>query len=350
MSQQPSYNDTGLSARSLAVFSAIVEDYIGHGHPVSSRAVARLLGGSLSSATIRNVMVGLEERQLIHAPHTSAGRVPTIRGYRLFVDRFLVCGALGEQQEQQISAGIDALCEPRVLLEQASGLLSGLTRLAGLVSMPRQIGSGVRQVEFVSIGAHRVLAVLVMQDGSVCNQVFTPSRSLSTAELRRGSDCLNDLLLSMSLEAVRQRVMDELRDVRSDLARLVAQALDFAAQSTVTDADYVITGEINLMSVAELYDVEKLRRLFETFSQKRDLLMLLNEAIHGQRLQVFIGDELGYAALDGCSLVVSSYQVDGQPVGALGVLGPTRMPYEQVIPVVDATARVLGNALSQLHH
>ena len=206
----------------------------------------------------------------------------------------------------------------------------------------------------MDIGRGRVLAVLVMQDDTVYNRVFTPPRRLGTAELRQGADCMNDLLCSMSLEEAHRCVLEELRDMRRDLGGLVKQALEFAMQTSVarqeSEEDYVLTGETNLMSVAELCDVGKLRRLFEAFHHKRDLLILLEEAVRGQRLRVFIGDELGLEALGECSLVVGTYQVSGRTAGALGVLGPTRMPYEQVIPVVDTTARMLGTALSKQRH
>lgn len=344
-----------LGARSLSVFRAVVDNYIRYGRPVSSRAVARMLGGALSPATIRNVMAGLEERALIHAPHTSAGRVPTIRGYRLYVDRFLECGSLGDPEARRIWSGLASVCDPRILLERTASLLSRLTRMAGLVSLPRCAEAAeVRQVEFVNIGGGRVLAVLVMRDDTVYNRAFTPPRALDTAELRQGADCLNELLRSMSLEEARRYVMDELRDVRRGLTILVGQALECAMQASSagrqSDEDYIIIGEANLMNAADLCDVDTLRRLFETFRRKRDLLMLLEAAIRGQRLQVFIGNELGLESLGECSLVVGTYRVGGETAGALGVLGPTRMPYEQVIPVVDTAARMLGNVLSRRHH
>lgn len=350
----PNNSGVSLSERSLAVFRAVVENYINKGRPVSSRTVARMLGDTLSPATIRNVMADLEERNLIHAPHTSAGRVPTMRGYRLYVDRFLEYGELGSDEVRRIWDRLTLTGGPHTMLERTAYLLSGLTHLAGVVSLPRRADPEVRQVEFVDIGEGRVLAVLVMQDDTVYNRVFVPPRRLNTAELRQGADCLNSLLRSMSLEDARRCVLEELRDTRLELTGLVQQALDFALQTSATGQegkeDYVLSGATNLMSIAELCDVEKLRRLFEAFYRKRDLLMLLEEATRGQRLQVFIGDELGLEALGECSLVVGTYQVGGHIAGALGVLGPTRMSYEHVIPVVDATARMLGTALSQQRH
>jgi heat-inducible transcriptional repressor len=345
-----SRNINQLSERSLHLFKLLVEYYIQDGQPVGSRTLARETDYELSPATIRNVMADLEDMGLIQSPHTSAGRVPTARGYRFFVDTLLRVDKLSQREVARIAAEIEAgEHDVRELMQRTSAMLSEITHLAGIVMLPRADHKSLQHVEFISLSDNRVLVILVMNDREVQNRIIHTARCYSPAELQYASNYLNNKLRGRDLHRVRDEILRELQQTKDDVTRIMQAAVEMAERMVAGDAghgDYVLAGQTNLMDVAEFCDVEKLKRLFDTFNQKHDILHLLDQAIRAKGVQIFIGEESGYEVLDQCSVVTSPYGVSGEVVGVLGVIGPTRMPYDRVVPIVDVTARMLGTALN----
>ncbi len=347
-----------LSDRSQRLLTALVEAYIRDGQPVGSRTLTRESGLALSSATVRNVMADLEEFGFVTSPHTSAGRVPTDKGYRFFVDALLKLRP-GAGVDQGVANVLErrfgtAAEEPRALVASASHLLSSLTQLAGVVTVPRPTHAAVSQIEFVPLSSDRVLAILVVNGREVQNRILQLERAFSAEELRRAAGFLNDQFRGRELAEVRHSLLAQLQETRAHMNQLMLDAISMAQQvfgvsapSGETPADVVIAGETNLMGFAELSNVEKLKRLFDAFNEKRDILHLLDQCLRADRVQIFIGHESGYQILDDLSVVTAPYTVDNEVVGVLGVIGPTRMAYERVIPIVDLTARLLGAALNQ---
>lgn len=339
-----------LSERSLYLFRALVEHYISDGQPVGSRTLARETELDLSPATIRNVMADLEDMGLIVSPHTSSGRVPTARGYRLFIDSLMRMNQLDTTEVARIAAQLEPDADIKALLERTSSMLSEITHLAGIVMMPRVEQKSLQHVEFVHLADNRVLVILVMSDNEVQNRIIHTARTYSSSELQQASNYVNENFVGKDLKVVRDMLVQELKKTRDDANQIMQTAIKMAQRAMFGEesknGDYVLAGQTNLMEVAELSDVEKLRRLFESFSQKRDILHLLDQAIHAKGVQIFIGEESGYDVLDACSVVTSPYAADGEVLGVLGVIGPTRMPYDRVIPIVDVTAKMLGAALN----
>jgi heat-inducible transcriptional repressor len=327
---------------------ALIERFVVDGQPVGSRTLARDAGLKLSPATIRNVMSDLEELGFVASPHTSAGRVPTVQGYRFFVDTLLSVKPLDQQAIEKIRAELDVKQAPKDLVESASGMLSAITQLAGIVTLPRRDHPLFKRVEFLPLAENRVLAILVSGNDEVQNRILKTERTCSAAELQQASNYLNQLFSGKDLDAVRATLLREMQQTRSDMNEMMMTAISMADQvlEKNADEDFVMAGQTNLMGFHELCDVEKLRLLFDAFNEKRDILHLLDQCVHGEGIQIFIGDESGYKMLDECSMVTAPYTVDGQVLGVLGVIGPTRMAYERVIPIVDATARLLGAALN----
>ncbi|MDA8348220.1 MAG: heat-inducible transcriptional repressor HrcA [Pseudomonadota bacterium] len=341
-----------LSERAQHLLRSLVESYIRDGQPVGSRALSRESGLQLSSATIRNVMADLEELGFVASPHTSAGRVPTDKGYRFFVDSLLQVQPLEAAAVAEIERQLEAVRESgKDLVSSVSQLLSSLTRLAGVVTLPRATQATITQIEFVGLSENRVLVVLVYGEREVQNRIVQLERYFSPDELRRASNFLNEQLRGRSLEEVRQEILRQLSETRAHLNQVMLDAISmaqhvFASGAQTGELEYVIKGETNLMSVAELSSVERLRRLFEAFNEKRDFLHLLDHSLRAEGVQIFIGHESGYRILDDCSLVTAPYGSPASAFGVLGVIGPTRMAYERVIPIVDMTAKLLGAALN----
>ena len=301
-------------------------------------------------ATIRNVMADLEDMGLLHSPHTSAGRVPTVKGYRLFVDSLLRVDQLGEAEMERIARELESGQDLKMLMERVSSTLSNITRLAGVVMLPKPGQHALRHIEFLSLSDNRVLVIMVVNDQEIQNRIIRTGRVYTASELQRASNYLNDLYGGKDLQSVRRALLRELNRMKDDVNDVMQSAIEMAQQAFDDDskekADYILSGQTNLMNVAELCDVEKLKKLFESFNQKRDILHLLEQAIQASGVQIFIGEESGYEVLDNCSVVTSPYEVDGEILGVLGVIGPTRMDYERVIPIVDITAKMLGSALN----
>ena len=342
--------DYQLNERSLHLFKSLVQHYILDGQPVGSRTLARDSNLELSPATIRNVMADLEDMGLLHSPHTSAGRVPTVKGYRLFVDSLLRVDQLGEAEMERIARELESGQDLKMLMERVSSTLSNITRLAGVVMLPKPGQHALRHIEFLSLSDNRVLVIMVVNDQEIQNRIIRTGRVYTASELQRASNYLNDLYGGKDLQSVRRALLRELNRMKDDVNDVMQSAIEMAQQAFDDDskekADYILSGQTNLMNVAELCDVEKLKKLFESFNQKRDILHLLEQAIQASGVQIFIGEESGYEVLDNCSVVTSPYEVDGEILGVLGVIGPTRMDYERVIPIVDITAKMLGSALN----
>ncbi len=343
-------SDLRLDERSRRLLKTLVERFIQDAQPVGSRTLSRDSGMELSPATVRNVMADLEEMGLVAAPHTSAGRIPTVKGYRLFIDTLLKVQPLSRVEVERLRENLETGEEfnPQSLISTASNLLSGITNMAGVVTLPRRDHSEIRHMEFVSLSAGRVLAILVFSDNEIQNRILHVEREYSPSELQQASNYLSSLFVGSGLMDVRRRLLNELSRTREDMNETMRAAVEMAGKvfSSSDEEDYVIAGQVNLMNFKELSDVDKLRQLFEAFTTKRDILHLLDQCVSADGVQIFIGEESGYKVLDGCSVVTAPYEIDDHVVGVLGVIGPTRMAYDRVIPIVDVTARLLGAALN----
>ena len=345
--------DSALSERALLLFKVLVDRYIRDGKPVGSRTLSRDSGLDLSPATIRNVMSDLEEMGLLRSPHTSAGRVPTVQGYRLFVDTLMTIEPLEGDEVKRLRDQLDAPRDQSSLMEAVSSLLSEVTHLAGIVMLPRPDSVKLRQVEFLSLSDNQVLVIMVINEREVQNRIIYTERRYSPPELQQAANYLNEICSGRDLLEVRERLLEDMRIYRESMNRMMLAAIEMAdkAFSGPPDAsDVLVAGQTNLMEYGgELGDMAKLRHLFETFNEKRDVLHLLDQSLRAQGVQIFIGEESGYDVFDDCSVVTSPYEADGHVLGVLGVIGPTRMAYDRVIPIVDITARLLGAALNKSH-
>jgi heat-inducible transcriptional repressor len=343
--------EEALSERAQLLLKALIESYIRDGQPVGSRTLSRDSGLSLSSATIRNVMADLEELGFVVSPHTSAGRIPTDKGYRLFVDSLLKLKPLQSEEIDDIERRLrgDA-SNGRALVQTVSQMLSSVTQMAGLVTLPNPHYVALSQIEFIGLSENRALAIMVMNNREVENRVVQLERAYSSEELRRAANYLNEAFAGRSLPEVRASLLKQLQETRQTMNQLMQDAIQMAQKVFETPAqdqvEYVIAGETNLMGFAQLSNVDRLRRLFEAFNEKHDMLRLLDNCLRAQGIQIFIGHESGYQILDDISVVTAPYMLDNQVVGVLGVIGPTRMAYERVIPIVDVTAKLLGSALN----
>ena len=338
-----------LNERSLLLFKSLVEHFIQDGHPVGSRTLARDTGLALSPATIRNVMADLEDMGLLHSPHTSAGRIPTVRGYRLFVDSLLCVEQLKEKEIERMAREMAAEADIQHLVVRASSLLSDITKLAAVVMLPRKRRNSLEHIEFITLSENRILVILVLSNKEIQNRIIHTAKSYTQSQLQRTANYLNSICRGKDLHTVRTEVLDELRKLKEDVNELMQAAIEMAQKAfvaPVAEDEVVISGHTNLMGVAELSDLDKLKRIFESFNQKQDILHLLENAINAKGVQIFIGEESGYEVLDNCSIVTAPYQDEGQVIGVLGVIGPTRMDYERIIPAVDVTARILGSVLN----
>ncbi len=345
--------DEPLNERAQQLLRVLIESYIREGQPVGSRVLSRESGLSLSSATVRNVMADLEELGFVTSPHTSSGRVPTDKGYRFFVDTLLHVQPLENaaitELRRQLDVGHDS---SKSLVAAASQLLSSLTHLAGVVTLPRTEQAAITQIEFVGLSENRVLAVLVLNDREVQNRILQLDRYFSPDQLKRAANFLNEQVRGRTPTQVRQEILRQMKETHERMNQIMVDAISVAQKMFEADApsgeriEYVIAGETNLMGVAELSSVERLRRLFEAFNEKRDFLHLLDQSLKAEGIQIFIGHESGYQVLDDCSVVTAPYGAGDVVMGVLGVIGPTRMAYERIIPIVDMTAKLLGAALN----
>ena len=352
MTESSTLSGSGLSERAQYLLKSLVERYIADGQPVGSRILAKDSGIKLSPATVRNVMADLEDLGLITSPHTSAGRIPTVQGYRLFIDNLLTIKPLGTEQidqfRNQLESQIEGGLSSDLLVENASGMLSAVTKMAGVVMLPKREKVILQHIEFLILSATSVLVIMVVNNDEVINKVINTQREYSSIELQQTANFLNQEYAGQELAGIRGKLYKSMQQVREDMHRIMQTAVEMADQviDKNKDSDFVLAGETNLMNYNEMGDVDKLRQLFEAFNTKQDMLHLLDNSIHAEGMQIFIGEESGYSAFGECSVVTSPYKVEDQVVGVLGVIGPTRMAYDKVIPIVDVTAKLLGSVLT----
>jgi len=340
-----------LDARAQHLFRVLVQNYIEDGQPLGSRTLTRMADLDISPATVRSIMSDLEAMGYLQSPHTSAGRIPTAQGYRLFVDTLievkplhsnLVSGLKNQLQDQDLNK--------ENLVQTASSMLSSLTAMAGLVTVPQVGQAAFRQIEFLKLSEQRVLAILVVDQKEVQNRIIQLDRDYSESELREMANCLNDILVGCNLHQVRKVLLQQLDGLRQDMDSLMRNAISFGEQIFPVEqevtSNYIIEGQTNLMEFEDLSNIGKLRGIFDAFSQKKDILHLLDRCICTNGIQIFIGSEAGYQVLDDCSVISAPYTINQDVKGVLAVVGPTRMAYDRVIPIVDVTARLLSEALN----
>ncbi len=340
-----------LDERAKSLLKTLVERYIEDGQPVGSRTLSKASGLELSPATIRNVMADLEDMGLIVSPHTSAGRVPTPKGYRLFVDTMLTVqpAHLGQVPADVAAAGEQLHPDqPQRVIAQAAHLLSSLSSFVGVVTAPKK-ASVFRHIEFLRLGEKRVLVIMVAPDGDVQNRVIFTARDHSQSELVEATNYLNTHYAGLAIEEVRERLKLEIDALRGEIAALMQAAVQVSTEAIAADQDQVIiSGERNLLGVQDFgNDMGSLRKLFDVFEQKTQLMRLLDTSSRAEGVRIFIGGESRVVPFEELSVVSSPYEVDGRVVGTLGVIGPTRMAYDRMIQIVDITAKLVGNALSQ---
>jgi heat-inducible transcriptional repressor len=335
-----------LDERAKTLLKALVERYIADGQPVGSRTLSRASGLELSPATIRNVMADLEELGLIASPHTSAGRIPTARGYRLFVDTMLTAQPRhwdDSQMEPQLQPD-----QPQRVIAHAAQLLSNLSHFVGVVTSPRK-PSVFRHIEFLRLGEKRVLVILVSPDGDVQNRVIFTAQDYTQTQLIEASNFVTQHYAGLTIEEVRERLKTEVEALRDDIAALMKAAVQAGSEAMAeSEEQVVVSGEHNLLGVQDLHhDMRSLRDLFDVFEQKTQLMRLLDVSSRAEGVRIFIGGESRVVPFEALSIVSAPYEVNGQVVGTLAVIGPTRMPYDRMIQIVDITSRLVGNVLSQ---
>jgi len=338
-----------MDERALSLLRTLVERYIADGQPIGSRTLSRASGLELSPATIRNVMADLEELGLIASPHTSAGRVPTARGYRLFVDMMMTTRPL---EKAQLSAELASAREqlqpdqPQRVITQAAQLLSNLSHFVGVITAPRRPGV-VRHIEFLRLGERRVLLILVTTDADVQNRMIITTRDYTESELVEATNYVNAHYAGLDIEGMRDRLRSEIVALRDEIAQLMQAAVQAGSEAISEGEQVVVSGERNLLGMQDFsQDMGSLRKLFDVFEKKTDLMRLLEVSSRAEGVRIYIGGESGVVPFEELSVVSAPYEVDGRIVGTLGVIGPTRMAYDRMVQIVDITSRLVGNALS----
>lgn len=337
------------SDRTQLLMKTLVERYINDGLPVGSQKLANDSNLDLSPATIRTVMADLEEQGFLTSPHKSAGRVPTASGYRMFVDSLLTVKPLNSDALKQIRCELSKEDDSVHLVESASTLLSGISNMAGVVMVPRREHINFKQMEFIPLSDNKVLVIIICNNSEVQNRVINTERNYTRSELQFATNFLNEKFAGKELYEIRVELFNDLQQTQIDMNEMMTSAVSMASQAFVEQDeadDYILAGQNNLMNYAEMSSVNSLKQLFDAFNTKRDILSLLDQSIYAESMQIFIGKESGHQALDECSVVTAPYRVADEIVGVLGVIGPTRMAYDRVIPLVDITAKLLSNALS----
>src|SRR5574343_310056 len=337
-----------LDPRARRLLHALIAQHIREGAPVPSRVLAKQAGLEVSPATIRNIMANLEDVGLLAAPHTSAGRVPTAQAYRLFVDSLLEIAPLRDTEIERLREQIAPGVGTQTLLAQASEMLSAMSQFVGVVTVPQRLQSAFKHIDFVALDDNRVLVILVFPDNEVQIRILQLPRPIAPEALVQAANYLNRHFAGQGFAQIQRQLLAEMRQAKSEMDGLLNAALDISGQLMAAEArpeDMVLSGQTRLMGVDGLSDMERLRGLFEAFSRKREILGLLESCAGAEGVRVFIGEESGLAPLAGCTVITAPYASEGQVLGVLGVIGPTRMPYERVIPIVKATADLLGDAL-----
>ncbi len=351
MSDKRAVNQSSVNERAQHFLKVLIERYIKDGEPVGSRTLAQDAGMDLSSATIRNIMAHLEEVGLVASPHTSAGRVPTVNGYRMFIDSLLTLKDLNKAEIDSLKSQLVKDQTSTSVLESASKVLSDVTHMAGVVMVPRGDQVSFLHIEFLPLSPDSVMVILVTRSGEVINRIITTKRAYSASELEQVANFINQTYSGQSLTEVRESMVNEMRQARADMNRIMARAIEMTEQvlePAQNGADCLIAGQTNLMEFNELSNMKRLRQLFDAFNEKHEIVHLLDGCMHADGVQIFIGEESGYQHLNKCSIVTAPYEVNNRVVGVLGVIGPKRMEYDRVIPVVDVTAKLLSSTLKQL--
>lgn len=327
------------------LLKALVERHIADGQPVGSRTLSKASGLELSPATIRNVMSDLEELGLIVSPHTSAGRVPTAKGYRLFVDTMLTLQP-GQLSSGPMGAPRLAPDQPQKVISNAAHMLSSLSQFVGVVMAPRRT-SVFKHIEFLRLSERRLLVIIVSPDGDVQNRVIFTETDFSQSQLIETANFLNSHYAGMAIEEVRERLKHEVEALRSEIAGLMQAAVEAGTEAIASRDEVVISGERNLLAVSDFSgDMGNLRKLFDLFEEKAQLMRLLDVSSRAEGMRIYIGGESQVIPYQELSVVTAPYEVDGQVVGTLGVIGPMRMPYEKMIQIVDITSKLVSTALS----
>ena len=340
-----------LNDRSQILFKNLMGLYLNEGKPVGSTTLAKCPEINLSSATVRNVMADLEKLGLIHAPHTSAGRVPTDKGYRLFVDSMLTYQPLSMQREALIRQEMSPNLNQDALMHNASNILSGMTGMASMVLMPKKERELLKHIDFIGLGENRVLVVLVFNDQDVQNRIVELEKPISSSELIRIANFLNEQCVGKSLTEARKTLVERLDLIRSTTNEFMSSVIE-ATDSVLSEQleqkmPFLVSGQTNLLNYQELAHADKLKSLFNAFDQHSEMLRVLDKSMDAEGVQIFIGSECGNPIYQDCSIVTTPYIVDDEVLGVLGVVGPSRMNYEKVVPKVDITAKILGSLLKK---
>lgn len=342
-------NSIAMNEREQQLLRTLVGLYIRAGQPVGSRTLVQESGVPVSSATVRSIMADLEERGFVATPHTSAGRVPTAKGYRFFIETLVTMQPLHGEELQTLQSELGPDKTTPELLSAASNLLSVITHQAGLVTVPRPDAVKLRQIEFLPLSGSRVLVILVLNEKEVQNRIIHTEREYDETELRAAANFVNSRFAGRGLGSIREDLLSALHNTRATIDRLLQTTIDLASRALVADekkdGGYVVAGQSHLLDVASSDNMVRLRELFDAFQQQKDILHLMERSARADGVQIFIGEEAGYEPLVDFSLVTAPYQTGGRTVGVIGVIGPTRMAYDRVIPVVDVTARMLSAAL-----
>ncbi len=339
-----------ISDRAQDILKSLIQCYIRDGQPVGSKLLAEATSLRLSPATVRNVMADLEELGLIASPHTSAGRVPTAQGLRFFVDCLITVQPPTRQDIQEMQRRLNPDHPPETLANDMSNLLSQVTSMVSLVTVPRPDSNHLRHIEFLPLSERRVLVIVVLGERNVENRIIHTQRQYNQSELQQAANYINQHYAGSSVEKIRRELVEGMRSDKDRLDAMMQTLLDLAGGALDTnppEPDYVLAGQSNLIDFAGPEDIGRLRELFDAFQQKQELLHLLDQCQDSDGVQLFIGEESGYQALGSMSVVTAPYEVEGRRVGVLGVIGPTRMHYERVIPLVDATSRLFSEVLNQ---
>lgn len=352
MQEQNFSCNIGINKRAQKILKLLVDCYIREGQPVSSKFLAQASELNISAASVRNIMADLEDAGLIHAPHTSAGRIPTIKGYRFFVNELINVRSLPEfgAMDVEDKLRLSSCSGTKELITGASSLLSEMTHLTSLVMLPCREAAVLRHIEFLPLSGNRILVILVLQKSEVQNRIIYTDRCYSPSELQTIGNYLTANFAGKELSEIRQLLVAAMKNDQDQIAHLTQEIIDMTSQAFVNNEnpDYVVAGETNLLTAQDQIAIHQLRDLFVAFAAKRDILHLLGQCLHASGVRIYIGEESGYAPLNDCSLVVSPYSEGDKVVGVVGVIGPTRMAYDKAIAAVDITARLLGTALGEL--
>lgn len=338
-----------INERAAILLRQLVASYISDGQPVGSRQLAQDAGLNISSATIRNVMSSLEDKGLVIAPHTSAGRIPTELGLRMFVDSLLEVQPMDARTIRRLQQKLDPDKDIDELVKDASQLVSEMTQMAGIISVPQKTSARLRHIEFLPLPDKRVLAIMVTNEKDVQNKVLHLDKEYSASELQRAANYLNQHFTGRDVDEIRQSLLNDLDRTRQDVDDIMKTAVMVAGKALSEEVkerpEFIVQGEKNLVRYTKNADHEQLQQLFEIFDRKREMLGLFDRCVHNAGVKIFIGQEAGFAGFGDCSVITAPYSLGGKPIGVLGVIGPSRMNYDKIIPVVDVTARLLSNAL-----